>query len=349
MINIKNKLYQEDLQSVANCINISTLVNKKILITGATGLIGSFLIDFFVFINQKYKTNISIFALNRNINDIKERFNCYSQQDGLTLISQNICEPLNININFNYIIHAASNAQPKSFTDDPVGTMLANFIGMYNLLEYARTNRTERILYISSGEIYGQGTEDIKGFNENYSGYIDLLNIRSAYPISKRAAETLCICYNNQYKKEVIIARPCHIYGPTAKKNDSRASAQFINDILDDNNIILKSDGLQLRSYCYIADAASAILTILLSGESGSAYNISNKESNITIRELAELIANTSGKKVIFENPSDIEKRGYNPVTKSVLISDKLEELGWHPKYSIENGISRTIKILKND
>ncbi|MGD1822858.1 MAG: NAD-dependent epimerase/dehydratase family protein [Pleomorphochaeta sp.] len=341
-----NKIYQNDLLSIINDNNLSKLNDRSILITGASGMIGSVIVDALLFNNEQNNTNIKIFALSRNTNTLKNRFISNINNKNLIFIQQDISNDFNFDYNFDYIIHAASNAYPKAFSQDPVGTIIANVNGVKNLLDYSKTHGLKRFLYISSGEVYGQGDSNIDSFDEKYSGYVDNTNARSCYPNAKRTSETLCIAYKEQYSIETLIARPCHIYGASTTKKDNRATAQFINNVINDKNIVMKSNGLQLRSYCYISDCVSAIIKILFEGKTGNAYNISNKKSNVTIRELAQTLAKCNNKKVIFENPSDIELKSYNPVTKSVLNSSKLEELKWAAKVNLKEGLQRTIDIL---
>lgn len=307
-------------------------------------MIASAIIDILNFLNEHENYNIKIIALIRNKNKILERFRKYQK---LIAIEQDVIQPITYDFNVDYIIHAASNAHPQAFARDPVGTMLGNFLGMNNILQYAVFHNCKRVEYISSGEIYGQGEENINAFDENYIGRINSANIRNCYPISKLASENLSISYSEQYGIETVIARPCHIYGPTQTDSDSRASAQFIRDVINNHDIIMKSKGSQMRSYCYVLDCATAILTILTKGKNQNAYNISNKYSNVTIKNLAEVIAKKANKKIIFEIPSENEKKGYNKVTKSVLDSTKLESLGWKARFDIDRGIEATIKILK--
>ena len=251
--------------------------------------------------------------------------------------------------NIDYIIHAASNAHPKAFTTEPIETLLGNINGTKNMLDLAKESEIERFIYISSGEIYGENLDNIEGFEEEYRGYINNLSFRSCYPIGKVSAENLCVCYSKQYDIDTVIVRPCHIYGPTVTSKDSRVIAQFISNVLNNEDIIMKSDGKQYRSYCYVIDCITGLLTALIKGKRENAYNIANKESNITIKEMAELIANYENKKVIIEMPTRTEKSGYNVVQKSILKANKLENLGWKPKYNIKEGIKETIKILKDE
>lgn len=343
---IANKYYQEDLHTIAKSefIPWGKLDNKSILITGATGLICSFLVDVLMFRNKHFDSRISVYALSRNSIFAKERFSFYWDNPFFHYIEQNISEEINLNISVNFIIHGASNAFPASYVSDPVGTIKANLWGLDNLLSYSIKENIQRTLYISSGEVYGEGTG--VDFVESYSGYVNYLNPRSCYPASKRTAENLCVSYISQYRLDIVIARPCHIYGPNFSNVDNRAFAQFFRNVLSKKNVVLKSKGEQYRSYCYVADCVAAMLTILLKGEKGNAYNIANKNSNVSVAQLAEMIANAGGQQVAFELPADEEKKGYSVITRAALNADKLEKLGWEAKYSLKEGIENTIQIL---
>ena len=337
-------LYNEDLKKIVDEYKFEKLAQKTILITGANGLIGSALIDLLNMYNIVYDYNIKIVALVRTrILDRIEKYN------DVTVLKQDVIEKINYESNVDYIIHAASNSNPLMYSKDPVGTMLGNFYGMNNVLEFAKSHETNRVLYVSSGEVYGQGDDGTIAFGEDSFGKINSMNPRSCYPISKLASETLCSSYSLQHNVETVIVRPCHIYGPTQTENDSRVSAQFINNVLNNENIILKSEGKQVRSYCYVLDCASAILKVMSDGENGNAYNISNHDSIISIKEMAELVATTNNKKVEYAIPDEIEKRGFTPVTRSVLDSTKLYNLGWKPFWKFENGIKSTVEIMKHN
>ena len=213
------------------------------------------------------------------------------------------------------------------------------------MLDYARKVGSQRVLYISSSEVYGK-KEEQRPYYENDYGFVDILNTRACYPSGKRAAETLCAAYKAEYGIETVMVRPGHIYGPTIIPSDSRATAQFARDVISGRDIVMKSDGSQLRSYCYNVDCATAILTVLLKGTAGEAYNISNRNSIVSIRQIAEEMAKQTGRKVIFENPTDEEKKSYNMMDNSSLNSEKLESLGWAAQYSLSKGVQHMLSIL---
>ena len=319
---------------------INKLNGKSVLITGASGLICSTLIDRMMYYNsQGYK--IHICAISRNEEYAYKRFNVYWNDPLFTFISHDVIEPLSMGKPIDYIVHGASNASPKRYSTDPVGTMKANIWGIANLLELAKETKA-RLLYISSGEIYGEG--DGRDFTENYSGYVNSLIPRSCYPSSKRASETLCISYKEQYGADVVIARPCHIYGMDTGRDD-RAFAQFLRSAKEGKDIVLKSTGKQVRSYCHVEDCASALLCILVCGVNGEAYNIANRESALSIKELAEIIAEVGKVKLVYNTSFKEELKGCSSVQRAVLDPSKLEKLGWKPLISLREGINKILAI----
>lgn len=344
---IDNKLYLEDMDNICRCgIDWDRLDGAGILITGAAGMIGTCLADALMYRNRYFDQKINIYASGRSKNKLEKRFAGYCGEKLFHIFEYDVTKPLVTDAHLNYIIHAASNSYPKKFADDPVGTMLGNFMGAYNLLQYARENKTKRLLYISSGEVYGEGNGC--DFKEDYSGYVDSTSPRACYPSGKRAAETLCASYAAQYGTDVVIARPSHVYGPAATDEDTRASSQFIRDAVLGKDIVMKSRGEQVRSYTYIADCVSALLAVLDRGISGNAYNISNKDSVVSIMEMSRMTAEYAGVDILFDFPDETEKRGFSTVKRAVLNSDKLGKLGWSGRYGIKEGIRRTVDILRS-
>jgi nucleoside-diphosphate-sugar epimerase len=230
---------------------------------------------------------------------------------------------------------------------DPVGTITSNVFGLYHLLNLAAACKTQRVLFLSSVEVYGQNQYGLDSFSESDMGYIDCNTLRAGYPESKRVAESLCRAYEKMTGLDSVILRLCRIYGPTMPQNDSKALAQFIKNALNGEDIVLKSEGKQFFSYCYVADAVSAILTALLVGKNGEAYNVADPGSNIALRDLAKLIADANGVKVVFELPTADEKQGFSVADRAVLNPEKLNALGWRAVTGIEDGVDKTIKILK--
>ena len=327
--------YQQDLQKAAQHIQMP---EGNVLITGATGLIGGCLTDMLMM-----HSSCDVYALGRNRKRAEQRFAAFWNNPRFHFIEHDICSPLTLDIDFRYIIHAASNASPNFFQQSPVEVMKANLNGLCQLVEYGLAHHMQRMLYVSSGEVYGEGDGSV--FTEQSSGYIDILSPRACYPSSKRAAETLCASYCKEYGAQIIVARPCHTYGPYFTESDNRVYAQFIRNILNDEDIVMKSRGEQFRSWLYVVDCALAMLLLLTKGNSGEAYNVANEESNITIRQLAEKIAQIGGKKVMFDIAED---GNTTPITKAVFSTEKLNQLGWKPLFNIDEGLAHTIQSMQH-
>ena len=340
----KNTIYRADLaQTIDQTIGFSSLRNKSVLITGATGLIGSFLADTLMYANETLDAHIHVYAVGRNMQRLLNRFSSFKDTTWFHPIEQDVNEPLAFDFKVDYVIHAASNAYPAAFETNPVETILSNISGTRRLLEYAHTIRATCFLFISSGEVYGENQED--ALSEDFSGYVNPMSVRSCYPTAKRTAENLCVAYTHQYGLHTVVARLCHTYGPNVTSFDNRASVQFINQALKGENIVLKSRGTQRRSYCYVADSAAGILSILLKGEKARAYNVANPSSIVTVAGLAEEIARQAHVKVVYQN---LEKKDFETlITHAVLDAQKLESLGWSGRYCLPEGIEHTLKILK--
>lgn len=339
--------YWQDTKIVAEQIpNLDKLYGTSILITGATGMICSAVAEILFYLNKEQAANIHIILAGRNKERLQKRFYCLEEGKDYTFLPYDATFSTPISIKADYIIHGASNADPGKFAKEPVETMLANIIGLNTLLKSATDNQAKRLLYISSSEVYGQKKEK-RPFKEDDYGFVDILNPRASYPSSKRAAETLCSTYSAEFGLDTVIVRPGHIYGPTITNSDSRASAQFTRKAKAGEDIVMKSAGTQLRSYCYTMDCASAILTVIINGRCGEAYNISNPNSVVTIREMAEALAKAGNVNIVFENPSDLESKSYNLMDNSSLESMKLESLGWKAKFNIIEGTNRTLNFFK--
>lgn len=338
-------LFEKHIKEISNLdfLPYDKLSDKNILITGATGLIGSTLIKVLLYNKNK---RINIYACGRNYIRANQIFKEYITDSRYHFIEHDITAPLNINIKFDFIIHAASGASPSEFVNNPVEVIKANVLGVSNLLDYSIKTGVERFLYVSSGEVYGES--NLEEIYEDNSGYVNTMNFRSCYPSSKRAAESLCVSYSEEYNIDTVIVRPSHTFGPQFTENDNRAYAQFIRNVINNQDIILKSDGSQMRSWCYVVDCVSAILYVLLCGENKNAYNIADINMALTIKELADSIAQVYNKKIKFEIPDNQEVKGYNPVKCSIFNTDKLQNLGWSPlPYTIQEKIKATVEYAK--
>lgn len=339
-------LYQHDIDLVlAGDLPWQDLDGKSVLITGATGMIGTALVDTLIKLGEKHEIQIDIWMIGRNEESAKKRFCDLGSSRQLHFIEGDISSSTLHFPKVDYVIHAASNAYPMAFSEDPVGTMKANLFGTSNLLDFSRDNGVRRFLLVSTGEIYGEGS-DVSAFTEDYSGYVDCMSPRACYPSSKRAAETLCASYGRQYGLETVVARPCHVYGPTCTDKDSRVSSQFMRQAIKGEDLIMKSEGLQVRSYCYVFDCVSALITIMLKGVTGNAYNIADNGTRVSIRDFCKLISEAGNVSFRQEIPERKEKEGFTVVTRAILDSTKLMGLGWKPLFSLEKGIRNSLSIL---
>ena len=345
----QNELYMEDLRYVSELpLPWEKLKNRSVMISGATGLVGSFLIDVLMLKNRT-GLNCTVYALTRNIENAEYRFSEWDQTSNLIFIAADIKNPLRTNgiATVNYILHMASNTHPVQYATDPIGTITTNVLGLLHLLNFAGEHGTSRFAFISSNEIYGENRGDTEIFDEEYCGYINSNTLRAGYPESKRCGEALCQAYRSQYGMEIIIPRLTRSYGPTMLKSDTKAVSQFILKGVASEDIVLKSEGNQYFSYTYVADAVSGLLFALLMGEDGEAYNIADEKSDIRLKDLAKIAADYSGRRVVFELPDSIESTGYSKATKARLNGSKLKKLGWKAKYDIQEGMKRTMTILK--
>lgn len=341
-----SNLYLEDIEYVCGLdLPWKKLQGKSVLLSGATGLVGSFLVD--VLLSKGI--DCTVYALGRSEEKAKVRFAKWANDPQYIFIPYDINKPLNRPDlgTIDYVLHMASNTHPMQYSTDPIGTITTNIIGVQNMLEFAVEHHTTRFAFTSSNEIYGENRGDVEMFKEDYCGYINSNTMRAGYPESKRCGEALCQAYKVQKGLDVVIPRPTRSYGPTMLMTDTKAISQFIKKGVSGEDIVLKSAGTQYYSYTYVADAVSGLLYILLKGENGEAYNIADERSDIMLKDLAAVIANIAGRKVVFENPDAVEAAGYSTATKARLDGSKLKNLGWSAKYDIQSGMERTIQVLK--
>lgn len=340
---IENDIYYKDLKAILdNRFPWQRLDGKNVLVTGSNGMIGSVLTDLLMVNPER---NYQVYICGRNEQAARQRFSKWWNDPCFHFFKQDLTDEINNTDCFHYIFHTAGYSYPKAFSEDPVGTVKGTVWGTDNLIRYGISHSMERMLFVSTGEIYGDG--DSEFWKEDESGYVNPLLSRSCYPAAKRTAENLCISYCDQYGCDIVIARPSHVFGATFSDKDNRAYAQFIRDAVSGKDIVLKSDGLQKRGYCYVADCVSAFLYILFYGEKAQAYNVADDNSFISIREMAEILADCSGTKVIFQKPDDAEKKGYSTLNSTRLDSGKLRSLGWAPKDHAHSGFQKVISILK--
>lgn len=323
------------------------LEDKVVMITGAAGLIGTVIVDILMERNRIYDNRITILAVSRNEKRILDRFHDYLHEPHFAYLCHNVNLEWKEEGRADYIIHAASNTHPVAYSQDPVGTIETNVTGSKHLLDYAVRHHTNRFVFLSSVEIYGENRGDVELFDEEYCGYIDCNTLRAGYPESKRLGEALCNAYNKAFQLDIVIPRISRVYGPTVLENDSKALSQFIKNAVDGKDIVLKSEGTQKYSYCYCVDAAYAVLMIMLKGKCKEAYNVADNSSNMEMREYASLIASYANRKVIYQLPEKQEVSGFSKVQTALMDSSKLLRLGWKADTSVDKGLRKTIEMLK--
>lgn len=321
---------------------------SRFLITGACGMIGSYMVDVLMAANHAHDLEMTILPMGRSVEKAKKRFARYWGKKGFVFIAGDVNQSLPTELGtVEYIFHAASNTHPVAYATDPIGTVCTNILGTNNLLNYATNHGCKRFIFASTVEVYGENRGDCERFTEDYCGYIDCNTLRAGYPESKRAGESLCQAYMKQAGVNIVIPRLPRVYGPTLLESDTKALSQFIRKALVGEDIVLKSTGTQFFSYIYVGDAVYGVLYTLFHGENGQAYNIADEGSDITLRDLAQTIAEMVGRKVIFDLPSATEQAGFSKATKAVMDSSKLRALGWRPCTNLKQGLMQTLTTLK--
>ena len=340
-----NFIIDEDIKNIlSENLPWHTLSGKSFLITGAAGFIASYIVDTLLCLGD-----IKIYALVRSIDKAKIRFNRHLNNKNLIFIEQDIAEPLKIDISVDYIIHAASQASPRCFGTDPVGTLKANTIGTYNCLEFARKSNIIKFIFISTCEVYGQINDSCVSIDETCKGSFDTLDIRSCYSESKKLGENMCVAYSSQYGINSSIIRPAHTYGPGLSLDDGRSFCDFVKNVVQNENIILNSDGKSKRKYLYITDFVKGLFFILFCGNDKEAYNIT-ADDEISVAELAETILTLRpDKHSKVEYHINNFSNGYlkSKSTSAPFISDKLKKLGWRQSIDIKTGFDRMLRYYE--
>ena len=343
-----NSIISEDIESIISAgLPWEIFKNKIILITGGGGFLAAYIVKSLLEINRAYQLGIKIICVARSMNGIRARLAPYMEDLNFSIYMHDISQPLPSDFpRADYIIHSASQASPKYYGVDPVGTLLANTAGTIYLLNHAVKCQTDRFLFFSSSEVYGIPVDSKEPVREIDYGYLDTMNVRSCYAESKRVGETMCAAWAQQFNLHTNVVRPFHTYGPGMALDDGRVFADFVGDVVAKRNIILKSDGLAQRSFCYIADATIGFLTVLLTGVKAQAYNVANPDAEISIRDLAILMAKLfpdRGVDTKFEVPVNENTYLKNPIIRTKPEISKIKELGWEPLTGLQDGFRRTV------
>ena len=324
-------------------LNMKIFHGCNILVTGGLGLICSAVVDAFVLYNEKCDAHIRIYIADINESFFEVRYGNYPC---VRYVRYDATKPLDFDFDVDYIIHGAGLASPELYVTKPVETMLSNFNGVLNLLEYSKAHGVKRMLYISSSEVYGN-KETADAFEENKFGSVNINLIRSSYSEAKRASEVLCKSFSSEYDVDTVIVRPGHIYGPTASPKDKRISSEFAYLAAYGQNLEMKSLGLQKRSYCYCLDCACAILTVMLNGEMGESYNIGHDEVT-SIRDMAGMLAIAGCVDLKINEPTEDDLKQFNPMDNSSLNNKKIKALGYRDSFSVQEGLEHTVAVLRD-
>lgn len=344
--------YIEEIKRIAARVRQSGYFqNRTVAITGASGMIGSELTDVLMYANYQWGLHCRIYAVVRNLQKAEQRFDEYLGSSYFCLCKADVnMERVQIKEDVDYFIHAASNTHPFVYAQRPIETILTNTLGTYRTLEFAFEQHCQRYVFLSSVEVYGNPSGNLQAFAENDGGYIDCNTLRAGYPEGKRAGEALCRAYASEKGMDYVTARLARCYGPGLLEGDTKALSQFLKNGLAGENIVLKSDGMQHYSYLYAADAVDAILFLTGHGQSGEAYNIKGKDSDVTLLQLAGMAARLAGTHVVHQNhDTEPEAAGYSRAVKAVLDGRKIEKLGWFAETSLAEGMEKIFLIHSVD
>jgi nucleoside-diphosphate-sugar epimerase len=350
---MRSKNYSKILNSdfsviIKEPLDWNLLKNKKILVTGGTGFIVSYLIKILFLINKNKNLNIKIDCIVRNKKKALKVFSDQNYFDNfLTIKDISILNKIKLKPKYNYIIHAASVASPKVF-HNPVEIINPNIIGTIELLKFAENNNLDRFIFFSTTAVSGHVNDKLRPISENIYGSLDPTSIENTYLESKRMAENICFAWLKQKKIPIQIIRPAHTYGPGVNFDDGRIYADFISSLVQNKNIILYSNGKAVRNFCYVADFIIGLFYVILSGKIGEVYNLSS-EKEYSIKGLANLLVNKIFKEKKLKIIYKTEENPYIRVNfkKSTCSNKKARLLGWKLKFTIEDGMRRTIKSFE--
>jgi len=349
----EHPLVLDDLQRLASAeLPWEQLARKTLLVTGGAGFLGSYLVRTLLLANRHHALGLRLLCLVRQRARAQQRLHAWLVDPALALCEHDVQLPLAHDLPAaDWIIHCASQASPKFYGSDPVGTLLANTSGTHHLLQHAKRSHSQRFLFFSSGEVYGRPVHAQQAISETDFGYLDPMQVRSCYAESKRLGETLCVAWAHQYGLHTSVVRPFHTYGPGMALDDGRVFADFVADVVAARDIVLHSDGSAQRPFCYVADATLGFLTVLFKGETAQAYNVANPAAEVSMRALAQTLAGLfpeRGVGVRFSHAHDqaAAPTSYlpSPVQRACPSIDKIARLGWQPSVDIATGFRRTIQ-----
>ena len=337
----------KDFEEAIKDFNISSyFCNKTVLVTGGTGLIGSMVVRFLVYADEKLKLNLKVLMTAR---DAKKVIEVFGDEVKVETIEWDASEELYCDHDVDFVIHTAAITNSKMMISNPIDVINTSIEGTKKILDFA-CKKKSTVVYLSSMEVYGNPGLKRK-IKEDDLGYIDLANPRSCYPESKRLCENLCTAYSVQKGLHVRIARLAQTFGAGVSTKENRVFAQFAKSVVRGENIILHTLGKSEGNYVYTTDAVVAILMLLVYGNDGEAYNIANEESHTTIAEMAEMVATKFGEgcsKVVYDIP-ETDMYGYAPDTILYLSSEKIRALGWKANVDLVESYKRMINYMRDE
>lgn len=354
-MNRKSEVLMEDLENLACSIKEKTLLKgSTLLITGATGLIGSLIVLAVMISNKKYHMGVSLILLVRDRKKADMMFGHLDNYEEICWVESDVADKDCIyKINklgkkIDYLIHAASITQSKEMVLHPVETINTTVAGTQNMLELCVAHQIKGMVFLSSMEIYGNLPFSEGKIEEESYGNIDFLSARASYPESKRLSECLCHAYSKEYGVPVKIARLAQTFGPGVSLKDNRVFMQFAKSVITKQDIVLHTQGESMANYCYTADCIRGLFQILLYGKMGEAYNVVNETTSMKIREVARLVADEiSDKQIKVKINVGPETALYAPDTGIRLSGKKLRKLGWRPEYDLLEMFQRLVEDLK--
>lgn len=334
---------KRDLEIITNSsVNWYMYLNSTVLITGATGRIGRYILETLADVDLKFNLNMRIIGLARDEGKARDVFENLLELPNVEFIFQDVNEKIKYNNKIDFIFHTAGPAAPKDY-DKPVDTLWSHVNGTHNVLECARCHGTKRVFYVSTVEVYGEWLSEEK-IKETDMGVMKHLQSRACYPEAKRLCETMLTTYKEQYGISFCGVRLCHTLGPGISLNDGRGFAEFLNCALNNEDIVLHSDGGAMRTYTYVSDAVNAMFLVMDKGDD-LLYNVANLNNLVSIRDLAELIVKLLPDrtcKVKYSNEKS--KLKYLPFKLAILDTSKISNLGWKPSTNLEKTFKWTIE-----
>lgn len=340
-----DKIVAKDMKYIHERIPHDRLEKSRVLVSGATGLIGKYLVRFLA---QYCHCTVLVVVRDRE----KAHRLWADLEEQIEYIDSDIVELEASDRNVDYMIHGASVTSSRSFTTEPVETMYTSVEGSRRMLEFARKNPVKGFVFLSTMEVYGAPSTDDK-IQELHGTDLNPMSVRSSYPESKRLCESMCAAYFSEYQVPIRVLRLTQTFGPGVAYDDSRVFAEFARCVLEQKDIVLHTKGETKRSYLYLADACTAILTVLTKGVSGEAYNGANEATYCSIKEMAELVSSQCTRQNIQvrveANEAELERFGYAPVLKMNLDTAKLQALGWQPETGLADMYGRMIQSMADE